>query len=77
MLLSGEASQQQNMNNTIASEVATLNKAGFATAAGLLELLSRAKCAGGPSRADAFLATSLYLRDSRHELAKRRATLGA
>jgi hypothetical protein len=70
-MLSGSLSQRQSNRNTVAAEVANLNRDGFATGAALLDALSRSP---GPSNIDLFLATSLYLRSCRHELAKSEIT---
>jgi hypothetical protein len=74
-MLSGSASQRQSNRNTVAAETALLNRNGFATGAGLLDALSRSPSDGGPTSIDSFLATALYLRNCRRELAKSRATL--
>jgi hypothetical protein len=74
-MLSGVASQRQSNQNTVAAETALLNRGGFATAAALLDALARSPTDGGPTGVDAFLATAVYLRHCRLELAKSRAML--
>lgn len=64
-MLSG-ANQGRQSNSTLQSEAASLHRTGFATAAGLLELLTRVQ----PNWIDSFLATAIYLRHSRCELAR-------
>jgi hypothetical protein len=68
-MLSGSASQRQSNRNTVAAETALLNLSGFATGAALLDALSRSHSDGGPTSTDTFLATAVYLRCCRCELA--------
>lgn len=71
-MLSGISSQRQSNQNTVAAKTALLNRGGFATAAALLDALSRSHSDGGPTSIDTFLATAIYLRHCRCELAKSR-----
>jgi hypothetical protein len=75
MMLAGTATQPPSNTNTIAAEMAMLDRSGFATGAALLDALARSHSSEGPGSVDKFLATSLYLRSCRYELAEARATL--
>ena len=75
-MLSGILSRRQSNRNRVAAEATSLNRNGFATGAALLDALTRIHETGGPTNIDLFLATSLYLRNCRYELAKRRITIG-
>jgi hypothetical protein len=69
-MLAGFASQRSGNTNTLGSEIATLNRSGFATAAALLDSLV---CSDSKSaNTEKFLATAVYLRSCRYELAKAR-----
>jgi hypothetical protein len=71
MMLGGTSSQHRTVTNTIAGEIASLNRAGFATAASLLDAMSRQDLGGN----ETFLATAVYLRRCTSELAKAQANL--
>lgn len=73
-MLSGQTSQLASKHNTVATEIAMLNRHGFSTGAGLLDALARSHSATD-SIGDVFLATALYLRTCRLEFAKARAIL--
>jgi hypothetical protein len=75
-LLSGLASQRQSNTSTLAAETALLNRLGFSTGAALLDSFCRLPSDGGPTAADTFLGTAVYLRSCRYEFAKSRAMLG-
>lgn len=74
-LLSGMASQRMSNTTTLAAEMALLSRIGFATGAALLDALSRSPSDRDVSNLDAFLATGVYLRNCRRELARARATI--
>ncbi len=77
-MLSGIASQFPRNSNMLSLEIASLNRLGFTTGAGLLDALSRAPSdRGGPASVDTFLATAVYLRNCAYEWAKSRATLAS
>ncbi len=71
MMLGGTSSQHRTASNTIAGEIASLHRAGFATAASLLDAMSRQDIGG----IETFLATAVYLRRCTSELAKSQAQL--
>ena len=74
-MLSGMTSQRMSNTNTLAAEMATPNRIGFATAAALLDSLSRSHSNRGAGDLETYLATAIYLRTCSCELAKFRATL--
>ncbi len=71
-LLAGALTQRQTKTNTMAVEVAALQRSGFGTGAALLGSLGYEDAGNGP---ESFLATAVYLRACRYELAKSRAML--
>jgi hypothetical protein len=72
-VLSGLISQSVGTTTMLAIEIALLDRTGFATAAALLDALSRAPSDDEPAGVDTFLATAVYLRSCGNELAKSRA----
>ena len=72
-MLAGEFSQRQSRANSIATESAALNRNGFATAASLLDSLSRFQSDSQTNIVEEFLAVAVYLKHSRYELAKTKA----
>ncbi len=75
-MLSGFAAQRPGHTTTRAAETALLGRTGFATGAALLDSLSRSPPEGGPTAAETFLGTALYLRACGYELARSSALLG-
>jgi hypothetical protein len=68
---SGFASQRQGKTNSLAAEMASLARNGFKTGAELLDALTRN--ASETHSIDGFLATAIYLRHCRFELARKNA----
>jgi hypothetical protein len=77
MMLSGLVSQRASNTNMLAAEMAILNRAGFPTAAALLDSLSRSSSDSGSGSIDTFLAAALYLRKCSRELGRARVSLAS
>jgi hypothetical protein len=75
-MLSGMTTQRPKQTNTLGAEIASLKRMGLATGAALLDALSRSPCEGGPTAAEAFLATGVYLRSCGYAWAKFRSFAG-
>ncbi len=69
-LLAGTAMQRASQTAAMTHEAAALCRAGFTTAAALLERLAHPEAASGGPPAQTFLATALYLRAAQAELAR-------